>query len=624
MVATLFIFCGLTVGMVGCSNDSSAKITPDEKEVKAKDEAKVNEAAKLAAAKELAAKEAAAKEVAAKELAEKELAAKILAAKELAEKEPAKTPDVEPEVKKPAPKEIAKESEIKPIQPEVVLKEKEPETKSLPTVSEPKKKEKGTPTEPAEVGGKSFEYWIGKLKSTDPCEREDAIKAVTMFGPNKAYSAVPSILAELKKHTSDTPIDLSVRVQGVAALATVFQHAWSSKKDGPDPKHLKEAVPILKRYMLTDDQAIVRVRALQAIPWLGPIAVGEIEDVIKVTAYRGTWEVRKEAIRTLVILAQPDGKGAPSNSRAIKHLVTGGVGGIGGMNDPAYQVRVTAIQGIAALCKGTGSIPQELYTKGLVDISPDVRLASMQALVTLKDDLNDKDTKPGALKALALRAASEKTPGSEKLPTLRLWTHASILAIRGKLEGKVEDPHFDALLGGLSDPELSIKVTSLTLIGSFGDKTPRRALGPIIKLVEEKDASLAAAALVATVQLRQFAPVLGKLKDKAPEVRLNALQLISQAGSAARDECSKPVRTAVDEAIKHAANEMLCKDIKDQEVTLGETAIATLFFIHSFESESFLRAIADNPKGNANLKDAARDALEDFKILKKELEKKKN
>ena len=77
-----------------------------------------------------------------------------------------------------------------------------------------------------------------ELASEDPSRREAAMKAITLFGPNKSYEAVPAIIAWMNKHKPpNDPIDLSMRVNGIIALSTIFKQTWatnfSSAKERP-------------------------------------------------------------------------------------------------------------------------------------------------------------------------------------------------------------------------------------------------------------------------------------------------------------------------------------------------------------------------------------------------------
>src|SRR5205085_1674202 len=70
-----------------------------------------------------------------------------------------------------------------------------------------KDKDKKPPPEVTEYLGHSFNDWKKKINDPDPSVRETAMKAMLIFGPDKAYSAVEDILQQLKRHSEDTPVD---------------------------------------------------------------------------------------------------------------------------------------------------------------------------------------------------------------------------------------------------------------------------------------------------------------------------------------------------------------------------------------------------------------------------------
>src|SRR4051794_7569080 len=71
---------------------------------------------------------------------------------------------------------------------------------------------------PTEIGGKTLEQWIKDIPSKDRSKGENAIRTVLYFPADRAYAAVPVLLAELKKNTFDAPIDTSIRVNIPIAL----------------------------------------------------------------------------------------------------------------------------------------------------------------------------------------------------------------------------------------------------------------------------------------------------------------------------------------------------------------------------------------------------------------------
>src|SRR6516225_7141660 len=61
-----------------------------------------------------------------------------------------------------------------------------------------------------EIGGKTIEQWIKEIPSKDRSKGENAIRTVLMFGPDRAYDAVPVLMAELKKHPNVIILDISI------------------------------------------------------------------------------------------------------------------------------------------------------------------------------------------------------------------------------------------------------------------------------------------------------------------------------------------------------------------------------------------------------------------------------
>lgn len=263
------------------------------------------------------------------------------------------------------------------------------------TPAETKKEMKGKetkvtpPPEITEIAGKSIDQWAKAIHSKDPSRREAAIRTVLGFGPERAYRAVPAILAELKKHKPGYPIDLSVRVTGAEVLATIL----GSVKE-PETRHVKEAVTILRSF-LKDSQAIVRVRALQALPKLGPAAKAALPEVKKLVRDPDTYEVRQAALLTLIPLAR-ETKGPPAND-VLTTIYTA----LNKDREHAAQVRYTALKALASL-----GVPGDLAQKGPIiryldsiaehDPDPSVRMWAHMALMTVKQSVTTEHLNPVA------------------------------------------------------------------------------------------------------------------------------------------------------------------------------------------------------------------------------------
>ena len=166
------------------------------------------------------------------------------------------------------------------------------------------KDDKAVFVEPKEVLGKTFKEWESEIHAKDPTRREEAMSTIILFGPDRAYEAVPAILKEINKYKTSN-VDLAVRVNGIKAISMILPH---QKK--PDPALLKDALAVYKM-CLKDTQAVLRFEAVKGLPTVGPIAHEAVDDVIRVANDPALWQLRKEGLQTLTIIGFDD-KGAPS------------------------------------------------------------------------------------------------------------------------------------------------------------------------------------------------------------------------------------------------------------------------------------------------------------------------
>jgi HEAT repeats len=383
------------------------------------------------------------------------------------------------------------------------------ETKDSTTTPDPKKE----PPEPTEYMGKSFSQWLSKIRDADPTHREEAMKAVLMFGPNKSADAIPEILTQLEKHKkTDIGVDLAVRVNGIMALSTIFRGG----KNAPDGDNLKRAYPLYKQF-LHDDQIIMKVRALQGLPYLGPKAADAINDVIELVHYKGTWEVRKEAIQTLTILAPAqDGKSAPNKNAMIAlRLHTKKE------NESSYLVRMAAFQGLAMVAQT--SVPPELYNDALYDPEYKVRLSGLNAIGTVarvldsKNQLKAKDKEKVIEKIEEFIVAVEKSKDKDRI--LRIWAYATIMTIKQEC-GKA---HLGPVVKFLNDPDPAVRMQGLTVIGMCGDKAKPLAFKAVLALIHDENLAVAGAAMGALVQM-QAVEAVDELKKIGKDEKANAVR----------------------------------------------------------------------------------------------------
>lgn len=541
------VVCGLSVGIVGCSKAPNT----DDRQVKVETDGKPQQApVKDPVVKDPAAKEPIAKAPPAKDAVRTDPAEKTPTPKDpVVENPPAK----EPTAKDPTP--------IEPTEIAVKEKEKTKEPGKDPK-KDPQKVESKTPEfkEPKDIGGKSFDVWRKEIKSPDPSKREAAMKMILGFGPNKCYEVVPDLIGELKKHKPLTPIDLAVRINGLEALTIIL----SAKKD-PEQKDLNDAVAVYKTF-LTDTQIVVRLTAVRGLPNLGPTGRTAIDEVIKLCGDPVTYEVRKDAITVLIMMAPIDEKGAmepkvmpvlkkaaaTDNSYLVRINAFQGITMVGrdpllrdtalldlrrpllpATFDPSFLVRQTALQGLAMLGQEK-AIPDA--RKALDDGSKEVRLTAVNTLVGLKKHLQGKD---GAKERNTTLTRLSTHIGIEKEPIIRIWARGAIMVI-----DKIDKVHMAALVKDFQthkDP--AVRLEALKVISGFEDKAKPFAYEAVLGCIEDADLNIAVACMMTLVQMYAYeaTPHLEKLKDnmKANQILRDAAEETLEAFVLQRAEKTK-------------------------------------------------------------------------------------
>ncbi len=419
------------------------------------------------------------------------------------------------------------------------------------------KEEKKEEGDVKEIAGKDIDQWIKELDSRDPSRRETAMITVLRFGPFRGYKAVPVLLAELKKHIPEknSHIDLSVRVSGTQTLVALL----SGVKE-PDPKYVKEAVTILKRF-LKDSQAVVRICALKELPKLGPEARVAVPEVLALVKDFDTWGVRHAAIRSLTALtADPDKLPEPKIIQALCQRLH---------DDASHDVRMAALEALALL--GTpGELSQKQYLIRELEIAAKDRDAQVQiyshlALMTVKQSitgdqvvaisklLSHSDVTVKKVSAQALALAASMLEHKDKAVKEQV---AQALGLTGKSKGVIP-----ALLGGLDDPnpavvvaclqtlalmkhveaaqssianmlkhkDPAVRVQAAQTLGQAGIKA--KAMGPLLlKGLDDPDADVKAACAIALVNMEYVNTIADMLKSEDTGVRLRAANALALAG----------------------------------------------------------------------------------------------
>jgi HEAT repeat protein len=221
-----------------------------------------------------------------------------------------------------------------------------------------------------DVGGKTLDQWIKEIDSTDPSKRDVAIKTILVFGPD-AQKALPKLIAELKRGSLTSPIDVSVRLSIATSLGMLL-----GDKSIP-PKVQADAIVELKR-LLKDTQTIIRYRAAEAVAKLGPEAKSAIPELIAMTKEFASWESRHVAAGALGQVGVDRKSGPP------KEVVSALLPLLG---DYSHQVRMMALQSLANLgAPADTTLKQRLETIAAKDSEPVVQVTAHFAYIALTND----------------------------------------------------------------------------------------------------------------------------------------------------------------------------------------------------------------------------------------------
>ena len=213
------------------------------------------------------------------------------------------------------------------------------------------------------VGDKKLSQWIADLKNPDPSAREEAIRAITFFGP-AAAEAVPALLDRL--HDSDA----SPRAKAIVALSLI-------KINEADRSRV---VAALGEKVQTDGQAMVRYNAAVALGMLGKDIKGALPGLLHGMEDQTSWEIRRASIAAISEAGANKGGPNPVVTRAL----------LTSLDDRAAQVRLEAV-----VCLGEMGRPED---GPLLD----------HTLKALKNMTNDKDKTVGIWARLSLMALMDK------------------------------------------------------------------------------------------------------------------------------------------------------------------------------------------------------------------------
>lgn len=330
------------------------------------------------------------------------------------------------------------------------------------SVGGPKAKE---PTKPAvdavKVAGKTFGEWVKELQTKDPSKRETAIRAICSYPPETSVKAIPALLFELKKHGVSTPVDLSVRCNLCVALAEIF-----SSGEKVDAKYKAEAVALL-RIQLRDTQEILKYRAATALGAMGPDAKAAIPDLMFTLRDFITWEARQAAAAALGMINSDSMNGpSPAVLKALYDV----------LHDPAYQVRLAAVQSLSTLGPAADEDSVDAYVAALTPIAlkdpePGLQIWARIAVIGATKDFGANNIAP-ITKHLANADPGVRMQAVQALGALGPQAKASV----------------GSLVTALNDADVGVQVSAMWALGRM-ETAAASALPALEKMVADPNQS---------------------------------------------------------------------------------------------------------------------------------------
>lgn len=177
-----------------------------------------------------------------------------------------------------------------------------------------------------ELNGKGVSAWVKELRNNDPSVREEAIRAIMVFGKEASTKEVVQVLLErlLDK-------DASPRMRAIQALASL---------DITDDQMPKVVQAVAAR-LTEDPQAVVRAQAALAFCVFGKKAAPVMGSLIKGANDPTSWEIRRACVHAIGEAGQ-NGPTSPPDTKAVQALLTC-------LKDPALHVRMEAIFSLGKL-----------------------------------------------------------------------------------------------------------------------------------------------------------------------------------------------------------------------------------------------------------------------------------
>jgi HEAT repeat protein len=414
-----------------------------------------------------------------------------------------------------------------------------------------------------EVGGKTLKELIKDISDPDRSRGVAAMKAVLLFGAERAREAIPAILKELKKNRPGiASVDPGFLINAPTTLTMILSNL---KK--VDPEHVKDTIKVLKS-MLHDPQVVVRHRAAQALMLFGPMARETVPDLI-VAARTPSFETRQAAVVALSTVAQPVPipkdipKGKESEAKQLaalnKSTLDKAVAALfTAVHDKAAPVRMAAVSSLQALRVPESADHKDKFEKNLEfmaksDPEPVLRIQAHLVLYPHKTKAGKKTSRDAIAALLKHHVTAVRLQAVQALGRIGADALAEVPALTAAIDDKDgsvgamalhsianigrKDAATKQFLGGLilKNDKPAVRLETIKAVAALGPDADD--LLPTLRAAKaDKDESISVAALYALASVgRKDTPtkkLLGDwiLEDSKPEVRLEAIKAVAAVG----------------------------------------------------------------------------------------------
>lgn len=355
--------------------------------------------------------------------------------------------------------------------------------------------------EPTLLGRKLSEFLKILREGEQPVQREAALKALEIIGPNHP-GVLPAVFKALKEDKDETVRARAAITLGNMAVKTkepkdvleplvdaaqndkggkVRQEAVAALGNMAAEKDLKTMLPTLVRMGLPaltkglkDMHEGTREAAAKALGQVGPDAKEALPGLVEVLKDKKTGALTREhAARSLLRVGGTDEAAAvvpplaevladSSTRPELRKLAADGLGRLG----PAASAAVPAL------------------AQALADKSPEVRRAAALALEKVGPDA--KDTLPAVEKLLK---DSDQFVRSQALHTLGSF-------------GRDASASIPAVLASLKDPVIEVRLSAVASLAQLGTKDDKNVLDALMAIAQEGQPAVRAAAKEALKKLQ--------------------------------------------------------------------------------------------------------------------------